>query len=312
MNYQLNLSDAHKRHLIVLSLNERQAKSRALDVVYDFIAADPEDLVAQSILPEGQREDLRSLQKMIFDSDDEGLFIRDGINFTANGADLNPDAPMIKCFQKAQKEGIEYARCDLLLLGSDESGEEPPAQSDGQKASMKELANLMFLHQLSIGSYVDVTKDIPELSGVIKRAEQDELIEIDVKKAGYVLTEKGKRRHASFVEEAQELIKRYDIYCDVDLDSSGNVHFDTGLGNDLRVAVFEMDGIDPFRARFILGLNDGEWDKLPNWTEIIEDEKWYQEVFRPIEQAPSIDDIGRGKLEHIIDRAKAKLRLQSY
>lgn len=315
MEFLLKLSDAGQRHLAVLSFIENDLTKSAIDLVFEVIGIDdPQRLVKQNILPEGQVDELKALQRIIFDQDDQGRFIREDVNFTANGADLNPDAPILRAFVKAQREDIDYMRCDLVVHGGLLSEPQAPSQTqaNGQRVSVDELANLMFLHQLAIGKHVDVTKEIPELSGVISRAEKSGLIEIDVKTAGYKLTDLGKRRHDSYIEEAQNLIRKYDIYCDVDLDSNGTVHFDTDLGQDLRVPVFEKEGIDPFRARFLLGLNDGEWDHLDNWPELIEDTKWYDQIFRPIETAPSIDAIGNGKLEHIIDRAKAKLRSTSY
>ncbi len=317
MEFLLKLSDAAQRHLAVLSLSEKDVSKSSIDIVFEIIGIeDPHRLVKQNILPEGQVEELKALQRIIFDQDGDGRFIREDINFKANGADLNPDAPISSSFIKAQRENLDYKRCDLVVYGglvsdvqaSSENSNEP----NGQRVSVDELANLMFLHQLAIGKHVDVTKEIPELSGVISRAEKAGLIEIDIKTAGYKLTDMGKRRHDSYIEEAQNLIRKYDIYGDVDLDSNGTVHFDTDLGQDLRVPVFEKEGIDPFRARFLLGLNDGEWDQVENWPELIEDTKWYDQIFRPIETAPSIEDIGNGKLEHIIDRAKAKLRSTSY
>ena len=156
-----------------------------------------------------------------------------------------------------------------------------------------------------------VTKELAELSDVIAWAEKEGLIEIDVEKAAYKLTEKGKRRHASYIEEAQDLILRYDIFADVDVDSSGQAHFDSNLGRDLRVAIYEIEGINPYRARFLLGLNDGEWDKVDNWTELISDEKWYREIFAPVDSAPSVDDVGQAKLQRILDEGKAKMRHES-
>lgn len=173
---------------------------------------------------------------------------------------------------------------------------------------MQDLGRAMFLHQISVGASIDVTKDNPELEEMIAWAEKEQYIEIDVKTASYKLTERGKRVHDSYIEEAQNLIKKFDIYGDVDLDRSGIAHFDTGAGRDLRIAAFEMEGVDPFRARFLLGLNDGEWDKLPDWNHLLNDEQFYAEVFAPVERAASIEEIGEDKLATIIDQGKAKLR----
>lgn len=319
MKNLLKLSDASGRHLAVLSLPEDELTKSAIDLVFDVIGSDaPETLVRDGILAEGQIADFKALQKMIFDQDDKGMFIRDDVYFKANGTELNPDSPIKKVFVIAQKEDMEYRRCELLVFGGlavQENAELPTStvvpESEGQRVTIDELASLMFLHQIAIGKQVDVTKDLPELTGVVSRAEKSELIEIDVKAAAYRLTEKGKRRHASFIEEAQTLIRKYDIYSDVDLDSAG-VHFDTGLGQDLRVPVFEKEGVDPFRARFLLGINDGEWDQMQNWIDVMEDPKWYDEIFKPIERAPSIDEIGEAKLDFVIEQGKAKLRSISF
>ncbi len=309
MEYLLQVADQGSGHMMVLSLDQSEAQKAAIDVVFDILGNEnPEELAASGILPEGQIDEFKSLQKVIFDRDAQGLFIRDGINMHANGAELNPDAPMTSAFLPAKKDGIDYRRCNLVIGGS---GGAKIDSSNEQQGSIDELGRLMFLHQISRGALVDVTKELAELSDVIAWAEKEGLIEIDVEKAAYKLTEKGKRRHASYIEEAQDLILRYDIFADVDVDSSGQAHFDSNLGRDLRVAIYEIEGINPYRARFLLGLNDGEWDKVDNWTELISDEKWYREIFAPVDSAPSVDDVGQAKLQRILDEGKAKMRHES-
>src|SRR4029453_11092395 len=216
---------------------------------------------------------------------------------------------------------MKYMRCDLLVIDKDnpatsgssalKAGADLGAGAQHEKSTadqIEDLSRVMFLHQIALGALIDVTKDHPELEEVIAHAEREGLIEIDVKKAAYKLTDKGTRMHDSFIAEAQDLIKRFDIYGDVDVDDSGVAHFDTGLGRDLRVPACEIEGVDPFRARFLLGLNDGEWDQLSNWAEVFRQESWYREIFAPIEQAPSVEEIGHEKLSRIIAQAKAALR----
>lgn len=326
MDCFLNVSDALQRHMIVLGLSEKIAKQPAIDVVFDVLGAEPSKLVDDGVLTEGQIDDFKIIQNMIFDRDSQGMFIRDDVTFRANGADLDPDATMMGAFLPASKEGIQYKRCELVVGGTAatqaiaqglsgveafDAGTISSRASTDQHGSIPELAKLYFLHRLAIGTPVDVTKDIPELIDVIQECEQDGLIEIDVKSASYKLTAKGLRTHESYIEEAQNLIRRYDIYGDVDVDGAGQVYFDTGLGQDVRVPVFELEGIDPFRARFLLGLNDKEWDALEQWEQQCTSEKWYREIFAPVEQAPAVDEVGKGKLLHIIDRGKAKLRQSS-
>lgn len=307
MEYLLQVADQKSGHMMVLSLDQSAARKAAIDVVFDFLGNEhPEELASIGVLPEGQIDDFKSIQKVIFDRDDQGLFIRDGINMHANGSELNPDAPMTSAFLPAKKDGVEYRRCNLVVGGA-----QGIDTSSEQQGSIEELGRLMFLHQIARGALIDVTKELAELSDVIAWAEKEGLIEIDVEKAAYKLTEKGKRRHQSYMEEAQDLIVRYDIYADVDIDSSGETHFDTNLGRDLRVAVYEIEGINPYRARFLLGLNDGEWDKLDNWTELSHDENWYREIFAPVDSSPSVEEIGPAMLRQILDDGKAKMRNES-
>jgi len=322
MDYMLRVSDDRSLHLIVLTLDESAVERPAADIIFDVIGTSaPEELVAAGKLPAGQVDDLKALRAAIFDHDSEGAFIQEKIDFRANGKELDPDAPMSRAFAVSEREGMKYMRCDLLVIDKDNPGgatqtrQAPDAnltsavpQEKSTEDQIEDLSRVMFLHQIAIGSLIDVTKDQPELEDVIAYAEREGLIEIDVQKAAYKLTDKGKRMYDSYIAEAQDLIKRFDIYGDVDLDGSGVAHFDTGLGRDLRVPAFEMEGVDPFRARFLLGLNDGEWDKLPNWADVFRQESWYREVFAPIEQAPSMEEIGYDNLEQIMAQAKAALR----
>ena len=315
MQYQLRLSDAGENHSCVLTLDEATANQNAIDVVFDVIGSDDIDrLVASEILAAGQTDELKALQQYIFGRDDQGSFIKDTLEFKANGRDINPDAPIKNAFSMSERDGMKYFRLDLIALDSAMPASARPAQQAAsspeqtQETLMQDLGRAMFLHQISVGTAIDVTKDNPELEELIAWAEKEQYIEIDVKTASYKLTERGKRVHDSYIEEAQNLIKKFDIFGDVDIDRSGIAHFDTGAGRDMRIAAFEMEGVDPFRARFLLGLNDGEWDKLPDWNHLISDEQFYAEVFAPVERAASIEEIGEDKLATIIDQGKAKLR----
>lgn len=316
MQYQLRLSDAGENHSCVLALDESTVNQNAIDVVFDVIGIENVDqLVEAGMLPAGQTDELKALQAVIFDRDAQGSFIRETVDFQANGRGINPDAPLKNTFTVSERDGMKYYRLELVVSDSAKpvTSSKPAQQasissSPDPETAMEDLKRAMFLHQIAVGSSIDVTKDNPELEELIAWAEKEQYIEIDVKTASYKLTERGKRVHDSYIEEAQNLIKKFDIYGDVDVDRTGTAHFDTGSGRDLRVAAFEMEGVDPFRARFLLGLNDGEWDKLPNWNQLINEISFYNEVFAPIERATSIEEIGEEKLAAIIDQGKAKLR----
>ncbi|HEY9722054.1 MAG TPA: hypothetical protein V6D47_08570, partial [Oscillatoriaceae cyanobacterium] len=151
------------------------------------------------------------------------------------------------------------------------------------------------------------TKDNLDIADLLAAAERQGFTEIDTKHASYALSAKGKAQYDAWMRDAQDLIQRYDIYTDVDADSTGKAYFDSGSGQDLRVTVWEFEQVDPFRARFLLGLNDGEWDELSDWRRAVTDAAWYGEVFAPVENAPTVDDFGRARLQRVMDQAKAEL-----
>lgn len=312
MEYLLGLTDASRSSMVVLALAEPIVRHAAAEVVFEVLAnTNYDELSAADVVAAGQIDDFKAFQRIIFERDEQGLYIKDGISFKANGHDLDPDAPMIDSFVPAERDGKKYMRCDLVLEGA-AVPQPATAPSMSQEEQVRQFARMMFLHQIASGALIDVTKPYAELLDLIKYAEQKGLIEVDVKSVAYKLTDEGKRLHQQYISEAQDLIARFDIYADVDLDSSGNAHFGTGLGKDLRIPAFELEGVDPFRARFIIGLNDGEWNDLDNWTQLCQDPDWYVEIFAAVEIAPSIEDIGRKRLESIIEQAKALLREQDF
>jgi hypothetical protein len=156
---------------------------------------------------------------------------------------------------------------------------------------------------------IDVTKDDPALVDSIAEAEKNEWVEIDVQKAAYKLTDEGQKLFSSYKSEAQELIKRYDIYGDVDVDLDRTIRFDTGLGHDFRVPIFELKGIDPFRARFLIGLNDDQWRNEKAWPELYKSQEGYEYIMRDLCYAPSLETYDRNLLTRILEEGKAQLRL---
>jgi hypothetical protein len=284
---------------VTLQLEDAALDHAAIDVVFNLLGHEqPDVLVGQGVLPASDLEALRGLQRLIFDRDDEGLFIRDGVAFETNGQEVDPDAPLATyCALGACRWVVKAPR-----------PESAPAPTMHEQ--LARYAHMMLLHQTAVGHGLDVTKDFPELAGAIAEAEKLGQLEIDIPTATYKLTPIGKRTHQTWMDEAQELIKRFDVFGDVLLDSTGSASFDTGMGEDMRVPMFELAGIDPFRARFLLGLNDGEWDGMPHWWSQVTEPEFFTEVFSPIEAAPSVDDMGRAKLERIREQAGTYLKSQ--
>ena len=321
MPVMIQLGGDGGRRQATVTIDDAFAARPAIDFVFDVLGAEPlETLVTQGVLTEADLNDMRALQAAIFDRDDEGLLIRDHVSFYANGREVNPDQPLSVVLAKVDQAGISYSRCDLAIKAP---GDRPPAaaaspalatpapvaaQIPSKEEQMHLFGKMLMLHRIATGTLVDVTKDSPFLTDLIAQAEKEQLLEINVKQAAYALSPAGQRQHDVWLDEAQELVKRYDIYSDVDVDTTGRVRFDSGVGQDWRVAAYELAGLDPFKARFLIGLNDGEWNDLENWETALTDAAWYDEIFAPIEGAPGVQEIGRDRLLHVMDEAKLELR----
>jgi hypothetical protein len=290
------LSDPTGTHSVDFRLDASQLSRKAIDIVFDVIGASPDHLQSENVIRADEKPKVEILQKALFGEDEQGKYIRDDVRIIAGGRDIDPDRPLRDAFPPASDA------CQARIERAGESG--------GIDDRIMEFGKMLLLHHIAEGRPLDVTVDHPEIQELIAWAEKDQLIEIDVKRAAYKLTDRGKRLHQEILDEAQELIRKYDIFGDVDVDTSGTAYFDTKLGKDLRVPIFELERIDPFRARFLIGLNDGEWND-EDLAKIALNANWYSKVFAPIESSPTIEEIGRDKLVAALDQGRAKLRREA-
>src|SRR5262249_41652270 len=83
--YLIQLSDPESRHMVVLTLRQFDVKKAAVEVVFDVLGAEADELIAANILSAGQSDDLKELQTIIFAHDDQGGYIREDVSFSANG-----------------------------------------------------------------------------------------------------------------------------------------------------------------------------------------------------------------------------------
>ena len=98
------------------------------------------------------------------------------------------------------------------------------------------------------------------------------------------ITGSGRAILGSVLGETEAYIDQYDIFCDVlyDLETQ-SARFGTGNGEDLRVEVFESEGIDPIRAVFLLRLYDGSLDGHPSgWIDKIVSEDVFDWMLSPV------------------------------
>jgi hypothetical protein len=295
----VKLIDGGGRFSVALALEERAARMTAADLVLGVLGAASAASVPSGVeLAPSAWTGVEGLRDVVFERDGNDLVVRDGVAFSCNGRGLEPDDVLEPCFVEASADGQRYLRCEIRI----------EAGGGGKDEAMAEFARMALLHMLALERELDVTRDYADLADVLAGAEREGLIEVDVKRASYKLSDRGRSVHASLMREAQDLVLKYDIFADVEESPSGDLRFDTGLGRDLRVAAWEREGHDPFKARFLLGLNDGEFDDLPGWADRLVDPEFYDEVFAPVEGSPSVDDVGATKLDRILAAGRDAMR----
>ncbi len=113
----------------------------------------------------------------------------------------------------------------------------------------------------------------------------------------FAVTESGRKFIGSLLAEAESYIDRFDLFKDVAYGlHSESIEFDTGSGEDLRVQIFEAEGLDPIRAVFLLRLYDGTFDKfLSTWQQLIRNADFFDEILQPAVNHDRVEDgaIGR-------------------
>ena len=92
--------------------------------------------------------------------------------------------------------------------------------------------------------------ELSPLDEPLQQLAVDELIQINVKKARYELTKKGIAHLGEVIDEASDLVDELD-----------------DLETDEAIAEIRSRGLDLFRARFLWGWFDGEYDDLVLYQE---------------------------------------------
>ena len=95
------------------------------------------------------------------------------------------------------------------------------------------------------------------LFATANRLVEDDLLEYGGGQEGYQITEAGYRAMEVQAADTEMMIERYDIFADVDIDEeTSETAFGLARGLDIRVQVYEAEGIDPIRAVFSRMLYD--------------------------------------------------------
>ena len=178
--------------------------------------------------------------------------------------------------QDLEKTLIEMqAQVDSLKKGFFKSVEEEDALHDAKndlkeaerardavEREMEEVNSRRF--HLSLAS-----KDEDQLEPTLKEMEKQGWIEVG-EDDYYITNDKGLEIYQKLTEQQESYVSHFDIYAYVDLQKGVFADPQSDLlegdrWSDLRVAVAENKGIDPYRVVFLSMLADGVWFENPDW-----------------------------------------------
>ena len=181
----------------------------------------------------------------------------------------------------AEKQDLEktlvelLAQVDSLKKGFFKSVEEEDALHDAKndlkeaerardavEREMEEVNSRRF--HLSLAS-----KDEDQLEPTLKEMEKQGWIEVG-EDDYYITNDKGLEIYQKLTEQQESYVSHFDIYAYVDLQEGVFADPQSDLlegdrWSDLRVAVAEHKGIDPYRVVFLSMLADGVWFENPDW-----------------------------------------------
>ena len=108
----------------------------------------------------------------------------------------------------------------------------------------------------------------------------------------YEITPAGRDYIGHLMRETESYIRNFDVFGDV---IPGNglrpTEFGTSRGMDLRVQVFDAEGIDAHRAVFLLRMYDGTLDSYEtSWRSRIETEDFFDMLLEPALDASRVDE----------------------
>ena len=135
---------------------------------------------------------------------------------------------------------------------------------------------------------------------IAKKLQSAKLIAASALEETFDITEEGRQAISRTIAETESYIDQYDVFKDVFYDAgSGALEFETGLGKDLRVQMYEHDGLDPVRTVFLLRMYDSSFDEAQAaWRESIHSERFFGDLLDPVVNA---ERIGEDMVETVLE-----------
>lgn len=183
--------------------------------------------------------------------------------YTPKGVEVSPGAAVAKLIEESPDSALR------LVVGQTFEVLDWHAAHGGDRDELlgwlrrSTLLYAMDKHELRVSAEPD-----GGLLPVAHELEAENLVALN-ESGLFEITKDGRNHLGAAIAETESYIDLYDVFSDVlyDLETQ-SARFGTGHGQDLRVPVYESEGIDSIRAVFLLRLYDSTLDThSADWTE---------------------------------------------
>ena len=140
-----------------------------------------------------------------------------------------------------------------------------------------------------------VEKDQEKLEPILKFMEERSILTVGVDNY-YKISEKGLELYSQLVEQLESYLRYFEVFAYVDLENGifGDPNKDLLEGNqwtDLRVAIAEFKGMDPFRVVFLAMMSDEKFFENPDWKFELGLGTLFDELEQIVKDQVSVNDL---------------------
>ncbi len=140
-----------------------------------------------------------------------------------------------------------------------------------------------------------VEKDQEKLEPILKFMEERSILTVGVDNY-YKISKKGLELYSQLVDQLESYLMYFDVFAHVDLENGifGDPNNDLLEGNqwtDLRVAIAEFKGMDPFRVVFLAMMSDEKFFENPDWKFELGLGTLFDELEQIVKDQVSVNDL---------------------
>ena len=301
LDLQVSLGDMDLDDAFSIALPPGLRRVTLGDLIREVFPEDESDQ-AETLagLDGGDNPDLPDLYRELVDIFDQWRLGRCTLSFFANhGPQLELYQPVAQHLSQRFAPDRAKVGHPLLDLVIEQRFEVVAwlAQAGGDKGALMDWLRgstlLYFIdkHQLQLG--VDPSEVLDRgLLPIARKLEADGFITLNEESRAYDVSHQGRQLLGQMIAETESYIDRFDVFSDVAHDGeTQSTEFGTGRGEDLRVQVYESEGLDPIRVVFLLRLYDSTLDTYADtWRGELHSEAFFDEILRPVLDHPGVDE----------------------